>query len=75
MMVVYLCCGINSMDSNSTLSTVNNKTPVVPQSNVTDSEKTETSMLGETDLALALKICNESYQIPISNVLLYKRNR
>lgn len=72
-MVAYLCCGVNTTDSNSTLSTINNKTPTMPQSNVTYSGNTDTFTIGETDIGQAMKICNESYQIPISNLLYTKQ--
>lgn len=58
---------VDSVDmTNSTLSTVNNKTPVVPQSNVTNNEKREMFNAGEIDVSEAMNICNESYKIPIS---------
>lgn len=70
-MIVHLCCDVNSLDSNNsmlnTLNTNNNNTPVMLRNNVSTDGKTDVNQLGENDLVQVMKMCNESYQIPLSN--------
>lgn len=66
-MIVHLYCGVNSLDSNnSMLGTLNSNTPVMLQSNISNTGNADTVALGENDLEQVIKMCNESYQIPIS---------
>ncbi len=74
MLSLHLYGSVISMDSNnSTPGALNNNnnnktnTPVIPQPNISNEEKTDTVHLGEKDLGQLMKMCNESYQIPISN--------
>ncbi|KAJ6636111.1 General odorant-binding protein 84a [Pseudolycoriella hygida] len=72
-MVVHCYSCVNSMDSNnSMLSSHNNNSPAMLQSNVSNNGKSDTVSsvvqvdAGEHDLNQIVQMCNETYRIPIN---------